>query len=124
MPEVRKRYDREFRDGRSGSWRRRAKPIAQVARDLGVNEGTLGNWMARAREAREGAEGLSRGDIDELKRLRAENAELRMGHRTATSRTLTGVTDEIATLRTAVEAIADRVRKHEEHLRRLAAHQD
>ena len=38
--------------------------------------------------------------------------------------TLTGLTDEIATLRIAVEAIADRVRKHEEQLRRLAAHND
>jgi len=27
------------------------KPIAQVARDLGVNAGTLGNWVAKAREA-------------------------------------------------------------------------
>jgi transposase len=43
-----------------------------------VNEGTLGNWVARARQAREGTEGLSTGDIEELKRLRAENAELRM----------------------------------------------
>ena len=41
--------------------------------------------------------------------------------RSATSGTLTGLTDEIATLRTAVEAIADRVRKHEEQLRRLTA---
>src|SRR3954468_25006123 len=47
-------------------------------RDLGVNEGTLGNWVAKAREAREGTEGLSRGDIEELKRLRAENADRRM----------------------------------------------
>jgi transposase len=54
------------------------RPIAAVARDLGVNEGTLGNWVARAREARDGTDGLSRGDIEELKRLRAENAELRM----------------------------------------------
>lgn len=62
--------------GRSGSWRRRASRSPKVARDLGVNEGTLGNWVARAREAREDIEGLSRGDIAELKRLRAENAEL------------------------------------------------
>jgi hypothetical protein len=34
--------------------------------------------VARAREAREGTDGLSRGDLEELKRLRAENAELRM----------------------------------------------
>jgi transposase len=33
--------------------------------------------VLKAREAREGTEGLSKGDIEELKRLRAENAELR-----------------------------------------------
>ena len=44
----------------------------------GVNEGTLGNWVARDREARAGTNGLTTGDIEELKRLRAENAELRM----------------------------------------------
>jgi transposase len=38
----------------------------------------LGNWVNQAKEAREGTEGLSRGDIEELKRLRAENAELKM----------------------------------------------
>jgi transposase len=70
--------DREFREGAVRIVEETGKPIAQVARDLGVNEGTLGNWVARAREAREGTEGLSRSDIEELKRLRAENAELRM----------------------------------------------
>jgi transposase len=79
MPEIRKRYDREFREGAVRIVEETNKPIAQVARDLGVNEGTLGNWVARAREAREGTQGLSAGDIaEELKRLRAENAELRM----------------------------------------------
>jgi transposase len=78
MPETRKKYDREFREGAVRIVEETGKPIAQVARDLGVNEGTLGNWVARAREAREGTEGLSTGDIEELKRLRAENAELRM----------------------------------------------
>jgi transposase len=34
--------------------------------------------VARAREARDGIDGVSTGDIEELKRLRAENAELRM----------------------------------------------
>ena len=71
----RKKYDREFRDGAVRIVEETKKPVAQVARDLGVNEGTLGNM---AREAREGADGLSKGDIAELKRLRAENAELRM----------------------------------------------
>ena len=52
--------------------------MAAAARDLGINEGTLGNWVALDRQAREGTTGLNTGDIEELKRLRAENAELRM----------------------------------------------
>jgi transposase len=58
--------------------RETGKPIAQVARDLGINEGTLGNWYAKDRAAREGTDGLSVADIEELKRLRSEVAELRM----------------------------------------------
>jgi transposase len=78
MPEKRTKYDREFREGAVRIVNETNKPIAQVARDLGVNEGTLGNWVARAREAGQGTHGLSKGDIEELRRLRAENAELRM----------------------------------------------
>ncbi len=37
-----------------------------------------GQLGARARQAREGRGELSRDDFEELKRLRAENAELRM----------------------------------------------
>ncbi len=42
-------------------------------------------------------------------------------HRTrqADARTLTGLAHEIAHLRTALEAVADNVRRHEEQLRRL-----
>ena len=78
MSEKRMRYDREFREGAVRIVEETKKPIAQVARDLGVNEGTLGNWVARAREAREGRGELTRDDMDELKRLRSEVAELRM----------------------------------------------
>jgi transposase len=77
MAENRKKYDREFRDGAVRIVEESGKPIAQVARDLGVNEGTLGNWVARARAAREpGA--LSLDEREELKQLREENATLRM----------------------------------------------
>ena len=55
----------------------RTSPIAAIARDLGINEGTLGNWVATDRAAREGTD-LSASDMAELKRLRAEVAELRM----------------------------------------------
>ena len=58
--------------------RETGKSIAQVARDLGIHEGTLGNWVAQDREAREGRGELTRDDLGELKRLRSEVAELRM----------------------------------------------
>ena len=76
--ESRRKFDPEFREGAVRVWRETGKPIAQVARDLGINEGTLGNWVAREHAAREGRDGLSTDDAAELKRLRAENAELRM----------------------------------------------
>jgi transposase len=78
MSEKRKKYDREFREGAVRIVEETGKPIAQVARDLGVNEGTLGNWVTRSREAREGRGELTRDGLEELKRLRSENAELRM----------------------------------------------
>jgi transposase-like protein len=45
VAETRKKYDREFRDGAVQIVEGTGKPIAQVARDLGVNEGTLGNGL-------------------------------------------------------------------------------
>ena len=78
MPEKRKKYDTEFREGAVRIVEETRKPIAQVARDLGVNEGTLGNWVNQARAAREGHGELAKDDYAELKRLRAEVAELRM----------------------------------------------
>jgi transposase-like protein len=78
MPEKRRKFDQEFREGAVRIVGETGKPIAQVARDLGINEGTLGNWYAKDRAGREGTDGLSAGDIGELKRLRSEVAELRM----------------------------------------------
>ena len=78
MPEKRKKYDAEFREGAVRIVEETRKPVAQVARDLGVNEGTLGNWVNQARAAREGHGELAKDDYAELRRLRAEVAELRM----------------------------------------------
>jgi transposase-like protein len=78
MSERRRKFDQEFREGAVRIVRETGKPVAQVARDLGINAGTLGNWVAKDRAEREGTQGLSTGDIAELKRLRTEVAELRM----------------------------------------------
>ena len=75
---MRRKFDQEFKEGAVRLVRKSSKPIAQIARDLGINAGTLGNWVERDRAGREGADGLSKDDVAELKRLRAENAELRM----------------------------------------------
>jgi transposase len=75
MSEIRRRFDPEFREGAVRIVGETGKPIAQVARDLGVNEGTLGNWCAQERAARPAGGAVSAG---ELKRLRSEVAELRM----------------------------------------------
>ena len=77
MAEARRKFDREFREGAVRIVRETGKPIAQVARELGVNDGTLGNWVARDR--RRGGDGrLSEDERAELARLRRENAELAM----------------------------------------------
>ncbi|MEK0458336.1 transposase, partial [Mycobacterium ulcerans] len=78
LPEIRRRFDPEFREGAVRIVRETGKPIAQVARELGVNAGTLGNWVAKDRAEREGSQGLSTDGVAELKRLRSEVAELRM----------------------------------------------
>jgi transposase-like protein len=78
MPDSRRKFDPEFREGAIRIVRETGKPIAQIARDLGVHPGTLGNWVSKDRAEHEGTQGLSTGDVDELKRLRAENAKLRM----------------------------------------------
>jgi transposase len=79
MGETRRKFDRDFREGAVRLVRETGKPIAQVARDLGVNEGTLGNWVSTDRRRRDGGNGeLTEDERAELARLRKENAELAM----------------------------------------------
>jgi len=54
------------------------RTIADVARSLGVNEGTLGNWVNKERVERGEREGLSADERAELSDLRAEVTQLRM----------------------------------------------
>ena len=55
MPETRRRFDPEFRAGAVRIVTETGKPIAVVARDLGIHAGTLGNWVKAERGAGEGA---------------------------------------------------------------------
>ena len=67
--ETRRKFDQEFKDGAVRIVRETGKPVAQVARELGINEGTLGNWVGRDRRVREGGDGrLSESEHAELAR--------------------------------------------------------
>lgn len=79
MAETRRKFDQDFRDGAVRIVQETDRPVAQVARELGIHEGTLGNWVAKARQADQpSGAGLSTSEREELARLRKENAELAM----------------------------------------------
>jgi transposase len=79
MAEARRKFDQEFKEGAVRLVRETGKPIAHIARELGVNAGTLENWVSKDRRRREGVDGsLTEHERAELLRLRKENAELAM----------------------------------------------
>ena len=51
MGRARKKYTQEYKDEAVGLVISSGRPIAEIARDLGINEGTLGSWVARAKES-------------------------------------------------------------------------
>lgn len=58
------------------------KPVASVARELGLGEQLFGRWVAQERARLETPGELATADTDksELKRLRCNNAQLRLGN--------------------------------------------
>jgi transposase-like protein len=54
------------------------KPVAVIARDLGVSESGLRRWMAQADIDEGKRQGLTSGEKKELARLRKENRVLQM----------------------------------------------
>ena len=52
--------------------------VIDVARCLGVGEGTLGNWVRQARVDRGERAGVTTSEKSEVAELRRENARLRM----------------------------------------------
>lgn len=90
MAEKRRKFDAEFREGAvrivtetgkpepSARSARRARPIAHVARDLGIHKEALRSWVRQAEaDAGERDDRLTSSELEELKQLRKENAELR-----------------------------------------------
>jgi transposase len=55
------------------------QPVAEVARNLGIVEATLGRWVTKARENGDAEEPeLELSERAELQRLRKENQQLKM----------------------------------------------
>jgi transposase-like protein len=79
MPERRRRFTAEFRDEAVKLVIETSRPIAAVAREIGVNEGTLGNWVNRYRaEHADDEPPLTVSERARLRELERENRELRM----------------------------------------------
>ena len=79
MTEHRRKFSPQFRAEAVQMVVWTGKPIAQVARDLGIGEGTLGNWVnAWRRENPEPDQPVSPLERARVKELEDEVARLRM----------------------------------------------
>ena len=79
MGQARKKYTQEYKDEAVELVISSGRPIAEIARNLGINEGTLANWVNTAK--RSGKLKEKPLDTDErarLKELEDENRRLRM----------------------------------------------
>ena len=81
-PEVgqaRKKYTQEYKDEAVELVISSGRPIAEIARNLGINEGTLANWVNTAKKSGKLKEKpLDTDERAELRELRDENRRLRM----------------------------------------------
>ncbi len=79
MSQSRKQYSKEYKDEAVKLVIQTSRPAAQVARELGVNEGTLTNWVNRYRRDHAGEEPeLSVSERARLRELERVNRELAM----------------------------------------------
>jgi transposase len=79
MPRSRPPYPPEFRAEAVELIRSGTKSFSQLSRDIGVSDQTLRNWVRQADlDAGRRHDGLTTGEREELRRLRAENRTLRM----------------------------------------------
>ncbi len=75
---VRRSFTDEFKRDAVALVIDEGRRVIDVARSLGVGEGTLGNWVRQARVDRGERAGVSTEDRTEVVRLRRENTQLRM----------------------------------------------
>jgi transposase len=79
MARAKKNFTPAYRDEAVKMVIDTSRPIAQVARELGINEGTLGNWVNSYRREHPVAEApLTASERARLRELERENRELRM----------------------------------------------
>ena len=68
-----KPYPQEFRDDVVAVARRGQAPLAQIAKDFGISEGSLTNWMKKADIEDGKRPGLSEDERKELRELKKRN---------------------------------------------------
>lgn len=64
-----KAYPKEFRDDVVAVARKGMAPLSQIAKDFGISEGSLTNWMKRADIEDGKRSGLTEADRKELREL-------------------------------------------------------
>jgi transposase-like protein len=75
---TRRKFSDEFKRDAVEIVRSSDKPIAEVARELGIYDSTLGNWVKQDEINRGEREGLTSDERARLGELERENARLRM----------------------------------------------
>ena len=79
MPESRRSFTAEFKDEAVRMVIETSRPVAEVAREIHVNEGTLGSWVNKYRAAHADDEPpLTLSERARLRELEKEVRELRM----------------------------------------------
>jgi transposase-like protein len=74
----RRKFSAEFKRDAVEIVRSSDRPIAEVARELGIYDSTLGNWLKQDEINRGEREGLTSGERARLSELERENVRLRM----------------------------------------------
>jgi transposase len=79
MGRQRREFSPEYKDEAVKLVINTGRAVATVARELGINEATLGRWVNSFKARQDAGDGaLSETERAELARLRKENSELKM----------------------------------------------